>query len=111
VHKFDVGAKALNPGGRWVATGGQDDAIQVQEVHSGGVVRSFKGHAVAGTSQPVNAVTYGPDGQSLASGGNDGSLRLRDAQSGRPKAAFETGRGGQYRLQPSLKATARRPGR
>jgi hypothetical protein len=29
VHKFDVGAKALNPGGRWVATGGQDDTIQV----------------------------------------------------------------------------------
>jgi WD40 repeat protein len=74
-------------------------------------VRSFKGHSVAGTSQPVNAVTYSPDDKLLASGGNDGFLRLWDAQTGQPKAAFETGRGGQYRLQPLLKAMERRPGR
>ncbi len=73
-----VRALAMSPGGKLLASSGDDPTIQVWEVETGKPVASLRDH-----TDWVLCLAFGPDGTSLASGGYDGLVRLWDAGSGK----------------------------
>lgn len=70
-------AVARHPGGRVLATTGNDRRIAIWDATSGTRVREFGGHVDA-----VNHVAFAPDGSRLASASNDGTVKLWDPDTG-----------------------------
>ncbi len=66
----------FSPDGRFMAVSSGDD-IQIRNVDSGKIERSWKGHG-----STINALAYSPDGRYLASGSNDRLIKVWDAASG-----------------------------
>ncbi|MCA1634115.1 MAG: caspase family protein [Acidobacteria bacterium] len=61
-HTKPVNAVAFSPDGRWLASGGNDDAVKIWDLATGGVLRTLYGH-----SANVNALAVSPDARLLAS--------------------------------------------
>jgi WD40 repeat protein len=78
-----VNAVAFTPDGRG-ALSGDDRTLQLWDVATGRVVRTFKGHSAA-----VNSVAFSPDGLSVLSGSDDNTIKLWDRASGRLVRTFE----------------------
>jgi WD40 repeat protein len=74
-HNGEVYTLAFSPddGGRWVASGGEDNAVKVWDSHTGKLVRTFRGHTGL-----VGSVAFSPDGRRLASGSRDTTVKVWD---------------------------------
>jgi WD40 repeat protein len=69
---------AYHPGGRLLASGGDDREVAVWDALSGRRV-----HSLPGPRNWVLAVAFSPDGGLLASGSEDKTVRVWDAVGGR----------------------------
>ena len=79
-HQGGVSSVAFSPGGKVLAIGGEDGAVQLWDV----ATLSPIGHSLRGHAGPVSSVAFSPDGKALASGSEDGTLRLWDVATSRP---------------------------
>jgi WD40 repeat protein len=77
-HPGAVFAVAFAPGGRTLATGGQDGKVRIWEAATGRVLRSLQGH-----KGEVLAIAFAADGNLLASGSTDQTIRLWDPATGK----------------------------
>ena len=76
-----VRSVAYAPGGRALAVGRSDGALEILDL-SRGEPRSL----LTAPGPAIHCVAFSPDGTTLASGGVDGSIRLWDLPSGRERA-------------------------
>jgi len=70
-----INAVAFNPNGTRFVSGGDDSTVQVWDVSTGELLKSFIGH-----HGRVNAVAFSPDGSRIVSGGENRSLCVWDAR-------------------------------
>jgi WD40 repeat protein len=68
---------AFSPDSKTLASTGSDGKLEIRDVASGKVVRTYGGH-----KRGVWEVAFSPDGRRLASVGRDGTLKLQDVPSG-----------------------------
>jgi WD40 repeat protein len=68
---------AFSPDGRLLAAANQDGDVQVWDVASGTMLKSFEPH-----SGPIMSVAFSPDGLTLASGGMDETVSVWNLSSG-----------------------------
>jgi WD40 repeat protein len=66
-----VGPVVFSPGGKLLASGGDDNRIAVREAGNGVQIRSLSGHL-----SQIRSLAFTPDGKTLASTGADGTIRL-----------------------------------
>jgi WD40 repeat protein len=76
-HNAPLNAVAISPGGRTLASAGEDRVVKVWDLADGRVLHSLAAHAGA-----VCGLAFRPDGNRLASGSRDGTIILWDADSG-----------------------------
>ena len=70
----DIAALAFSPGGKILASGGEDGRIQVWDlVSSPQIQTTFAGHQGS-----VHVLMFSPDGETLASGSTDGTILVWD---------------------------------
>jgi hypothetical protein len=67
-HAAGVGAVAWSPNSKRIASGSDDNTVQVWDAANGGHVYTYQGH-----SNSVQAVAWSPGGPRIASGGGDES--------------------------------------
>jgi hypothetical protein len=77
-HREAIGALALSPDGKLVASGAgnigtRDNSVHVWEAATGRLIRSFEGHHSC-----VCGVAFSPDGLTVASGAGDSTILLWD---------------------------------
>jgi WD40 repeat protein len=63
--------------GRWIASGGYDDIVQLRDARNGAVRHTLNGH-----ENTVTTVVFSPDSRLLASGSSDTTIRLWNARTG-----------------------------
>ena len=62
-----------DPGGRWVASAGEDSSVKVWDSRTGRLIRTFRGHTGL-----VSSLAFTPDGQRLFSGSRDKTVKVWD---------------------------------
>jgi eukaryotic-like serine/threonine-protein kinase len=70
-HGSGVNAAAWSPDGKRIASGSDDDTVQVWEALTGNPRLTYRGH-----SDVVNTVAWSPDSQRLASGSDDDTVQI-----------------------------------
>lgn len=71
-------AVCYSPNGRYIAYGGDDDAIYIWDIETSKDLNySFVGH-----KKKVTSVCYSPDGKYIVSGSGDGTIRIWNAENG-----------------------------
>jgi WD40 repeat protein/serine/threonine protein kinase len=76
-HVAPLGAVAVSPDGRTVASAGDDWAVKLWDLATGRVLHSLSAHTAT-----VYALAFSPDGKQLASGSRDGTIALWDVSAG-----------------------------
>ena len=76
-------AISLQPGGRLLATGGDDHVVRIWDVETGRLVHTLSGH-----EDWIRDAEFSPDGSILATAGNDRRVLLWDAHTGQQLAAL-----------------------
>jgi WD40 repeat protein len=82
-HTALVKCLSLAPGGKTLATAGDDRLIHLWDTSTGKKLHQMTGHQGV-----VKAVAWSPDGKTLASGSGDFTARVWDVQSGQQIAQF-----------------------
>jgi hypothetical protein len=72
-----IWAVAVSPNGQTLVSGSYDSNIELWDLYSSEVLRSFSGH-----SDAIRAVAISPDNQTLVSGGGDGTIKIWNLQTG-----------------------------
>jgi TIR domain/WD domain, G-beta repeat len=85
-HTNPVVSVAFSPDGRWVVSGSWDKTLNLWEVESGKLLRTFEGHG-----DEVLSVAFSPDGRKLVSASKDHTLKLWEVASGKLLRTFEAG--------------------
>jgi hypothetical protein len=70
-HENAVQALAVDPSGRWIASGGADRAVRIWSVETKDARRLYRNN-----SDFISALDFSPDGSLLASGSLDGTVKL-----------------------------------
>jgi WD40 repeat protein len=68
---------AWSPDSKRVAVGSASNDVYVQDVKTGAILQTIKGHTMT-----VESVAWSPDGRYIASGASDSDVRVWDASSG-----------------------------
>src|SRR2546425_555088 len=76
-HSNTVEAVAWSPDGKRIASGSDDNTVQVWDATTGGKMLIYRGH-----SSPVWVVAWSPDGRRIASGSDDRTVQVWDAFTG-----------------------------
>jgi eukaryotic-like serine/threonine-protein kinase len=85
-HNGEVYGVAFSPGGRLLASAGEDGTIRLWEPGTGNALRTIAAHGSC-----ANDLDFSPDGQLLASGGCDGLVKLWDTATWHEIASFTGG--------------------
>jgi WD40 repeat protein len=72
-HNASVNSVVFSPDGRWIASGSEDNTIDIWEVSTGQQLRTLTAH-----KRFVNTLAFSRDGHLLASGSMDGTIKLWD---------------------------------
>ncbi len=83
-HTSSILSTAFSPNGHTLASGSDDNTIQLWDVATGKELRRLEGH-----SQSVSSVAFSPDGRTLASGSYDTTIRLWDVATGKELSRLE----------------------
>ncbi|RUO98674.1 serine/threonine-protein kinase [Hyphomicrobium sp.] len=70
-HENAVQALAVDPTGRWIASGGADRAVRIWSAETKDMRRLYRNN-----SDFISALAFSPDGASLATGSLDGTVKL-----------------------------------
>jgi len=70
-----VKALAWSPDGKRIASGGNDNTVQVWDAADGGNVYTYSGH-----SATVTSVIWSPDSERIASGSDDKTVQVWEAK-------------------------------
>ena len=70
-HSNKVRAVAWSPDGRRIASGADDQVVQVWEANTGKQICTYQGHAGR-----VTSVAWSPDGRQIASASDDGTVQI-----------------------------------
>ncbi|HML27915.1 MAG TPA: serine/threonine protein kinase, partial [Hyphomicrobium sp.] len=70
-HENAVQALAVDPSGRWIASGGADRAVRIWSADSKDTRRLYHNN-----SDFISALDFSPDGSLLATGSLDGTVKL-----------------------------------
>lgn len=76
-HENWIHSLALDPSGRYLASGSDDNTVRLWDVESGACFETLRGH-----TQGVYAVTWDAAGELIASGSADNSIRVWDRRTG-----------------------------
>jgi WD40 repeat protein len=93
-HHGNVNAVAWSPDSKYIASGGNDNLVQVWDTTSGTPLMVYKGHPAA-----VLSLTWSPDGATIASGGGaygdnkDYSVRVWTALTGKDSFTYDEHKG------------------
>ena len=74
---LSVNTVAWSPDGLRIASGADDERVQIWNASTGNTLVIYRGHI-----EELNTVAWSPDGSRIASGGADESIQLWDATSG-----------------------------
>lgn len=69
---------AFSPDSKYLVSGSTDETLQLWEVESGHLIRTFRGH-----EESVSSVAFGLDGRYIVSGSLDNTLKLWETESGK----------------------------
>jgi len=83
-HGCSVQSVAFSPDGKTLASTHNDSTIQLWDLKTGRLIRSFVGH-----TGHVPAIVFSPDGKTLAGGSPDQTVKLWEVSSGRFIRAFK----------------------
>jgi transcription initiation factor TFIID subunit 5 len=72
-HTGGVRSLAMDPEGRYAATGGEDGKVMIWDLGTGRQVTSYQAHTA-----PVTSIDYSADGEIVASGSLDYSIQLME---------------------------------
>ncbi len=78
-----VNTVAWSPDGKYIASGGYDDTVQVWAASDGQPIYTYQQHTTSKYIQGVNTVIWSPDSKRIASVGNDGAILAWDATDGK----------------------------
>ena len=82
-HNSPLISCRIDPSGRFVFAGAQDNTIQRWELATGKELHTFTGH-----SHVVRSVVFSPDGRTALSGSLDRTLKVWDVATGKELRAF-----------------------
>lgn len=76
-HTSSVMCVAYSPDGKYIISGGKDNAIKIWDVKTGLEIRTITGH-----SDFVTSIAFSPDGKHIVSGSWDNTGKIWDIQTG-----------------------------